>query len=159
HNISKLSPAEGSTTGRAIVVGPYRRTRELRTEGSSPDGAKRNPGSPFLGLRGVYHRAGQRPDPVAPSGVHAAQAGGGRAGAARLDEAVGLALAIDLEVVDKGLVAVAAIRPSTYLGKGKVEELAGLVKSHEAGLVVMDCALSPVQQRNLEKAWNAKVVD
>jgi len=82
-----------------------------------------------------------------------------RAPAARLDEAVGLALAIDLDVVDKGIVAITAIRPSTYLGKGKVEELAGLVKSHEAGLVVMDCALSPVQQRNLEKAWNAKVVD
>jgi len=82
-----------------------------------------------------------------------------RAPAARLDEAVGLARAIDLEVVDHGVVAVAAIRPSSYLGKGKVEELAGLAKSHAAGLVVMDCALSPVQQRNLEKAWNAKVLD
>ena len=51
------------------------------------------------------------------------------------------------------------LRPATYLGKGKVEEIAGLVKTHEAGLVVMDCALSPVQQRNLEKAWNAKVLD
>jgi GTP-binding protein HflX len=79
--------------------------------------------------------------------------------AARLDEAVGLAQAIDLDVVDKGIAAVSAIRPSTWLGKGKVEELAGLVKSHEASLVVMDCALSPVQQRNLEKAWNAKVLD
>ena len=52
-----------------------------------------------------------------------------------------------------------ALRPATYLGKGKVEEIAGLVKTFEAGIVVMDCALSPVQQRNLEKAWNAKVVD
>jgi GTPase len=83
----------------------------------------------------------------------------GRAVAARLDEAVGLARAIDLEVVESGIAAVTAIRPSTWLGKGKVEELAGVVKSHEAGLVVMDCALSPVQQRNLEKAWNAKVLD
>jgi len=82
-----------------------------------------------------------------------------RAPVARLEEAVGLALAIDLEVVDSGLVTISTIRPSTYLGKGKVEELAGLVRSHEAGLVVMDCALSPVQQRNLEKAWNAKVLD
>jgi GTPase len=79
--------------------------------------------------------------------------------AARLDEAVGLAGAIDLEVVDKGIAMLTALRPSTYLGKGKVEELAGIVKSHEASLVVMDCALSPVQQRNLEKAWNAKVLD
>ena len=52
-----------------------------------------------------------------------------------------------------------ALRPATYLGKGKVEEFAGLVKTLEAGIVVMDCALSPVQQRNLEKAWNAKVLD
>ena len=51
------------------------------------------------------------------------------------------------------------MRPATYLGKGKVEEIAGLVKTLEAGIVVMDCALSPVQQRNLEKAWNAKVLD
>jgi GTPase len=78
---------------------------------------------------------------------------------ARLDEAVGLARAIDLDVVEAGVVALNQIRPATYLGKGKVEELAGLVKGFEAGLVVMDCALSPVQQRNLEKAWSAKVLD
>ena len=77
----------------------------------------------------------------------------------RLDEAVGLARAIDLDVVDSGVVALSAITPATYIGKGKVEEIAGLVKSQEAGIVVMDCAISPVQQRNLEKAWNAKVLD
>ena len=52
-----------------------------------------------------------------------------------------------------------ALHPATYLSKGKVEEIAGLRQSFEAGVVVMDCALSPVQQRNLEKAWNAKVLD
>jgi GTPase len=78
---------------------------------------------------------------------------------AKLDEAVGLARAIDLEVLESGIVPVGAIRPATYVGSGKVEEIAGLIKSIEAGLVVMDCALSPVQQRNLEKAWNAKVLD
>jgi GTP-binding protein HflX len=78
---------------------------------------------------------------------------------ARLDEATGLAQAIDLEVVEAGLVPLSQIRPATYLGKGKVDEFAGLVKSLEAALVVMDCAVSPVQQRNLEKAWNAKVLD
>jgi len=131
HNISKLSPSEGSTTGRAIVIGPYLRTRDARAPKEGREASSHPP------LRAEE----------------------GRAVAARLDEAVGLALAIDLEVVEKGVVTVAAIRPSTYLGKGKVEELAGLVKSHEASLVVMDCALSPVQQRNLEKAWNAKVLD
>jgi len=78
---------------------------------------------------------------------------------AKLDEAVGLARAIDLDVEQSGIVMLGAVRPATYLGKGKVEEIAGLVKSHETGIVVMDCALSPVQQRNLEKAWNAKVLD
>jgi GTP-binding protein HflX len=78
---------------------------------------------------------------------------------ARLDEARGLAGAIDLDVVDTLIAPVAQIRPATYLGKGKVEEIAGLVTSNKAELVVMDCALSPIQQRNLEKAWNAKVLD
>jgi GTPase len=82
-----------------------------------------------------------------------------RAPAARLDEAVGLARAIDLDVAQAGIVMLSAVRPATYLGTGKVEEIAGLVKTHEAGIVVMDCALSPVQQRNLEKAWSAKVID
>ena len=78
---------------------------------------------------------------------------------ARLDEAVGLARAIDLSVVSSGIVPLSDIRPATFIGKGKVEEIAGLVKTEDAGIVVMDCALSPVQQRNLEKAWSAKVVD
>jgi GTP-binding protein HflX len=78
---------------------------------------------------------------------------------ARLDEAKGLARAIDLEVADAILAPIAQIRPATYLGKGKVEEIIGLVSGNDVELVVMDCALSPIQQRNLEKAWNTKVVD
>ena len=84
---------------------------------------------------------------------------GERAPAARLEEAVGLARAIDLDVIEAGLAQLNDIRPATYLGKGKVDELAGIVKGHEVEIVVMDCALSPVQQRNLEKAWGAKVLD
>jgi GTP-binding protein HflX len=82
-----------------------------------------------------------------------------RSPAAKLDEAIGLARAIDLTVEQSGVVMLNALRPATYLGKGKVEEVSGLVKSFEADIVVMDCALSPVQQRSLEKAWNAKVLD
>jgi GTPase len=78
---------------------------------------------------------------------------------ARLDEAAGLARAIDLEVVESLIAMVGEIRPATYLGKGKVDEIAGLVTAQKAELVVMDCALSPIQQRNLEKAWHAKVLD
>jgi GTP-binding protein HflX len=89
----------------------------------------------------------------------AAAAASDRTPEAKLDEAVGLARAIDLEVEQAGIVGLSALRPATYLGKGKVEEIAGVVKTLDAGIVVMDCALTPVQQRNLEKAWNAKVVD
>jgi GTP-binding protein HflX len=78
---------------------------------------------------------------------------------ARLAEAVGLAQAIDLDVVGEIPVSLNDVRPATYLGKGKVEEIAETVKAQEAGLVSMDCQLSPVQQRNLEKAWGAKVID
>ena len=78
---------------------------------------------------------------------------------ARLEEAVGLARAIDLTVVQEGLVTLNDIRPATYIGKGKVDEIAGMVKSLSASIVVMDCPISPVQQRNLEKAWSAKVID
>src|SRR4030088_123135 len=76
-----------------------------------------------------------------------------------LAQARGRARAINFDVAEAGIVALGQLRPATYLGKGKVEEIAGLVKSLEAGLVVLDCALSPVQQRNLEKAWGAKVLD
>jgi GTP-binding protein HflX len=78
---------------------------------------------------------------------------------AKLEEAIGLAHAIDLNVVSSGIVPLSGVRPATFIGKGKVDELTGLVKSVEASIVVMDCALSPVQQRNLEKAWGAKVLD
>jgi len=78
---------------------------------------------------------------------------------ARLAEASGLARAIGLNVVNEGLVTLSAIRPATYIGKGKVDEIAGLVKSLSASAAVMDCPISPVQQRNLEKAWGAKVID
>jgi GTP-binding protein HflX len=93
-----------------------------------------------------------------PAAVRA-DGGESRSPDARLEEAVGLARAIDLDVVEAGLAPLSEIRPATYLGKGKVEEVAGIVKSLAVDVVVMDCAVSPVQQRNLEKAWNAKVLD
>jgi GTP-binding protein HflX len=78
---------------------------------------------------------------------------------ARLEEAVGLARAIALDVRAQGLVPLPNPRPATLFGSGKVEELAGLVRAEEAELVVVDHPLTPVQQRNLETAWNAKVLD
>lgn len=74
-------------------------------------------------------------------------------------EAGGLAQAIDLDVADCRLVPVSSPRPSTLFGSGKVEELKALVADLDAHLVIIDHAVSPVQQRNLEKAWNVKVLD
>ncbi|MGL4729378.1 MAG: GTPase HflX [Bosea sp. (in: a-proteobacteria)] len=78
---------------------------------------------------------------------------------ARLAEAVGLAAAIELDVVGAELVSLAAPRPATYLGKGKVEEFTARIQADEIALVVVDAPLTPVQQRNLEKAWSCKVID
>jgi GTPase len=78
---------------------------------------------------------------------------------ARLEEAVGLARAINLEIADTGLVPLSRARPSTLIGSGKVEELRGAIQAEGAGLVIIDSALTPIQQRNLERAWNAKVLD
>ena len=91
-----------------------------------------------------------------------ARQGGPRAAAdtrtpeARLEEASGLARAIDLDVVEAGMVTLSAVRPATYVGKGKVDEIAGLAKSLDASVVIMDCPITPVQQRNLEKAWKPR---
>jgi GTP-binding protein HflX len=78
---------------------------------------------------------------------------------ARLEEAVGLAAAIDLDIAYSATVPVNEPRPATLFGSGKVEEIAALVKQTEAGLVIVDHPLTPVQQRNLEKETGAKVLD
>ena len=78
---------------------------------------------------------------------------------ARHDEAVGLAQAIDLDLVHTAIVTVNDPRPATLLGTGKVEEFAEIVKEAQAEVVIVDHPLTPVQQRNLEKSLNAKVLD
>lgn len=78
---------------------------------------------------------------------------------ARLEEAVGLARALDLEVCDAQIVNLREVAPSTLFGKGRVADFAKLCVELSAHVVVIDDALTPVQQRNLEKAMNAKVVD
>jgi len=85
--------------------------------------------------------------------------GSARSAEARLEEACGLALALDLEVREAFVVTLRKRTPATLFGKGKVEEIAALVGDREVDVVVVDDSLSPVQQRNLEKAWQAKVID
>ena len=78
---------------------------------------------------------------------------------ARLEEAVGLAAAIELTVLGKEAVRISKRVPATFIGKGAVQRIAEAVKANDVGLVVFDCAISPTQQRNLEKAWSCKVID
>ncbi|MDB5715677.1 MAG: hypothetical protein JWO15_3074, partial [Sphingomonadales bacterium] len=78
---------------------------------------------------------------------------------ARLDEAAGLAAAIGIDVVDKVVVRVRAPKPKTLFGSGQVQELAARVQAHEAELLIVDGALTPVQQRNLETETKTKVID
>lgn len=82
-----------------------------------------------------------------------------RSNEARLEEAIGLARAIELVIAEGLIVTIAAPRPATLLGTGKIEEIKDLLDAHDAGLVIVDHPLTPVQQRNLEKEWNAKVID
>ncbi|MGH8337155.1 MAG: GTPase HflX, partial [Gammaproteobacteria bacterium] len=77
----------------------------------------------------------------------------------RLSESTGLAQAIDLDVCMSSIITVAQPRPATLLGHGKVEELKAEIARLNAVLVIVDHALSPVQQRNLEMAWGVKVLD
>ncbi|MEM9279949.1 MAG: GTPase HflX [Pseudomonadota bacterium] len=78
---------------------------------------------------------------------------------ARVEEARGLAHAISLDVIDAGIVPVKQIKPATLFGTGKVDEVTGIVKANDIGLVIVDHSISPKQQQNLEKAWNCKVLD
>jgi len=76
-----------------------------------------------------------------------------------LEEAVSLSAALDLQVIGSALIPLSKIQPATYLGRGKVGELAALVAQHDIELVIADCELSPGQQRNLERDLKVKVID
>ncbi|MBX9708161.1 MAG: GTPase HflX [Caulobacteraceae bacterium] len=82
-----------------------------------------------------------------------------RSAADRLEEAAGLARALDLDVRAEKVVRLRKTTPATLFGTGKVDELAALIRAAEAEAAVIDDQLTPVQQRNLEKAWDCKVID
>ena len=85
--------------------------------------------------------------------------GEGRSSEARLEEAVGLAQAIGIDVVAQRTFRLRAVRPATLFGKGQVEQIADMAKADEAGLLIVDAPLSPVQQKSLEEEVGAKVID
>ncbi|HEX3754184.1 MAG TPA: GTPase HflX [Rhizomicrobium sp.] len=97
--------------------------------------------------------------------VHVEPKGGGRGARAlrdaeaRLDEAVNLAAAIGLDIVRKQIAPLARAVPATLLGAGKVAEIAKQTESLAPEVVIVNAHLTPVQQRNLEKAWKSKVLD
>lgn len=76
-----------------------------------------------------------------------------------LEEAVNLAEALDVEVVTSLVVKIPKPKAGTLFGKGKVEELEALFAANDVGLVIVDGIVTPVQQRNLEEAWDVKVLD
>ena len=85
--------------------------------------------------------------------------GARRSADARVEEAEGLAEAIGIDVVAAKAFRVRTIRPATLLGKGQVEEVAEAAKAEDAHLLIVDAALNPVQQKNLEEEVGTKVID
>jgi len=82
-----------------------------------------------------------------------------RSADARVEEAEGLAEAIGIDVVAARPLRVRTVRPATLLGKGQVEEIAEIAKQDEARLLIVDAALTPIQQKNLEEEVGTKVID
>ena len=92
--------------------------------------------------------------------IHPVRPGGAqRVPEAKLDEATGLALALDLEVVEGMVAPIRQVTPATLFGSGKTKEIGVIANDLGVSVVVVDDALTPIQQRNLEKAWNVKVLD
>lgn len=78
---------------------------------------------------------------------------------ARLEEVTSLTKAIELNVIKSALVPLKEVKSNAYIGKGVIESYTSFIKENEIDLVILACRLSPLQQRNLEKEWNTKVID
>ena len=91
--------------------------------------------------------------------LRAAAGEGRRSPESQLEEAIALAAAIDLTVVHAETIPISRPHPSTFLGSGSVERLTGLIEDQGITLIVFNYALSPVQQRTLERQTRAKVID
>ena len=102
------------------------------------------------------------PDPTRTTIVLPWEGGPGeqsRSAKACLTEAVELAGSIGLQVLHTATVPLRTHRPTTLLGQGKVASLREVITEHAIELVVVDVALNPTQQRNLEREWGCKVID
>lgn len=90
---------------------------------------------------------------------HGGRHNGPREADARLAEAIGLAASIGLVIAHEEVVQIRAHRPATLFGEGQVQRIAASIAEAEVGVAVVDSMLTPVQQRNLERAWKCKVID
>jgi GTP-binding protein HflX len=119
------------------------------------------------GSEGLRESGGPAPSiesrpPATRAGLVVPEARGhatGHALDARRDEFIGLARAIDLEVVFTETLKLREIRPATYIGQGHVKALQERVEADKIDLLLVDAPISPIQQRNLEKETGAKVLD
>lgn len=92
-------------------------------------------------------------------GIELPGQGDGRSGEARLEEAVGLAEAIGIDVAARRIFKVRSPRPATLLGSGQVQQVAEIAAESGAGLLIVDAALTPIQQKSLEEQVKTKVID
>jgi GTP-binding protein HflX len=114
-------------------------------------------------LNGIHGTDNQKTPPVGRAAVVHPSVFGGvdgpRAPEARLEEAVGLTHAIGLDIVVAEVIRLKRVRPATLLTKGTLERFAELADDEHLDLIVIDSALTPVQQRNLENTLKTKVID
>ena len=83
-----------------------------------------------------------------------------RTSKASLEEAVGLALAIQLKIAGTEILQITNIDPGKFIGTGQAERIGKKLDDIERpSVVILNCSLSPIQQRNLERIWNTKVID
>lgn len=96
---------------------------------------------------------------IHPFVKHQANLSSARSPQNRLEEAIGLALAIDLEVVLSEIVPLQKVIPATFIGGGKAEHYGEYIKENDITLLIVDESLTPIQQRNLEEKLQCKVID
>jgi len=91
--------------------------------------------------------------------LHMRQRGQNEQAQHELTEAVGLAQALGVDIVYQEAVPIRDVHVANYLGGGKIAEISDIIASKKASIVVMNCRVSPIQQRNLERHWKTKVID
>ena len=128
------------TIGTDELIGLKEKKKAGKGQGATPPGP----------TRAAVVLAWERPETTGDSS---------RVSEARLEEAIGLASSIGLAVVHSAIIPLRVRRPSTLLGSGQLETIGLALEANDVEVTIVDATLSPVQQRNLERAWGCKVID